>query len=156
LKIWNTDSESSNFTYIEPKNDIRDVCSNKDNGLIFIATDHTKICSYYIPDMGPAPEWSSWLDNLTEEIEVKDNKTIYQDYQFLTKDELSKLGVEKLIGSPYLRAYLHGYFMDIRLYKKFRAIVNPDEYKNYLKKNRKKNGKKKARQTKGHNIFTQI
>jgi len=133
LKIWNTDSESSNFTYIEPKNDIRDVCSNKDNGLIFIATDHTKICSYYIPDMGPAPEWSSWLDNLTEEIEVKDNKTIYQDYQFLTKDELSKLGVEKLIGSPYLRAYLHGYFMDIRLYKKFRAIVNPDEYKNYLK-----------------------
>lgn len=41
---------------------------------------------------------------------------VYDDYKFLTLKELNTLGLSHLIGSDLLRAYMHGYFMDIRLY----------------------------------------
>ena len=41
---------------------------------------------------------------------------VYDDYKFLTVKELDTLGLSHLIGSDLLRAYMHGYFMDIRLY----------------------------------------
>lgn len=41
---------------------------------------------------------------------------VYDDYKFLTLKELDTLGLSHLIGSDLLRAYMHGYFMDIRLY----------------------------------------
>ena len=43
---------------------------------------------------------------------------VYDDYKFVTRTELENLGLTHLIGSTLLRAYMHGYFMDIRLYQK--------------------------------------
>lgn len=43
-------------------------------------------------------------------------RVVYDDYKFLTLKELNTLGLSHLIGSDLLRAYMHGYFMDIRLY----------------------------------------
>ena len=43
---------------------------------------------------------------------------MYDDYKFVTTEELNELGLEHLIGSPLLRAHLHGFFIDIRLYRK--------------------------------------
>ena len=40
--------------------------------------------------------------------------------------------MDNLIGSSVLRAYMHGYFMDIRLYKKAKIVNDPfnfDEFK---------------------------
>uniref|UniRef100_A0ABI7XGJ0 Nucleolar protein 10 n=1 Tax=Felis catus TaxID=9685 RepID=A0ABI7XGJ0_FELCA len=42
-------------------------------------------------------------------------------------------GLTHLIGSPFLRAYMHGFFMDIRLYHKVKLMVNPFAYEEYRK-----------------------
>ena len=50
----------------------------------------------------------------------------------MTKQELETIGLANLIGTNVLRAYMHGYFMDIRLYKKAKLLNDPfnfDEFK---------------------------
>ena len=73
---------------------------------------------FYLPSLGPAPRWASFLDSLTEELEESRTATVYDDYKFVTAAELTELGLDHLMGSPLLRAHLHGFFMDIRLYRK--------------------------------------
>jgi ribosome biogenesis protein ENP2 len=41
------------------------------------------------------------------------------------------LGLANLIGTNVLRAYMHGYFMDIRLFKKAKEIIEPFNYEQY-------------------------
>ena len=43
---------------------------------------------------------------------------VYDDYKFVTKQDLANLGLSHLIGTNLLRAYMHGFFIDIRLYHK--------------------------------------
>ncbi|XP_031732698.1 nucleolar protein 10 [Anarrhichthys ocellatus] len=42
-------------------------------------------------------------------------------------------GLSHLVGSSLLRAYMHGYFMDIRLYHKVKSMANPFAYEEYRK-----------------------
>lgn len=37
--------------------------------------------AYFIPSLGPAPKWCSFLENLTEELEETANSTVYDDYR---------------------------------------------------------------------------
>ncbi|CAH1974563.1 unnamed protein product [Acanthoscelides obtectus] len=90
--------------------------------------------TYYIPSLGPAPRWASFLDSLTEELEENNFENVYDDYKFITKQELENLGLDHLIGTNLLRAYMHGYFMDVRLYKKAKSVANPFEFDEYRKK----------------------
>ena len=53
--------------------------------------------------LGPAPRWCAFLDNITEEIEESSVSTVYDDYKFVTKDELTDLGLDHLIGTSLLR-----------------------------------------------------
>jgi len=41
---------------------------------------------------------------------------LYEDYKFLTAVDLEKLEAAHLIGTPALRAYMHGYFMELKSY----------------------------------------
>lgn len=84
--------------------------------------------------MGPAPKWASFLDSLTEELEETNTEIVYDDYKFVTKQELENLGLEHLIGTNLLRAYVHGYFMDIRLYRKAKSVADPFEFDTYRKR----------------------
>lgn len=44
---------------------------------------------------------------------------VYRDYgRFITRQELDKLALSHLVGTPMLRAYMHGFFLDNRLYRK--------------------------------------
>jgi hypothetical protein len=43
---------------------------------------------------------------------------VYDDYKFVTRQELEALGLSQYIGTNLLRAYMHGFFVDIRLYRK--------------------------------------
>ena len=83
-----------------------------------VANEGVKIQSYYIPSLGPAPRWCPFLDNLTEELEESKSQNLYDDYKFVTRKELESLELAHLIGSNVLRAYMHGYFIDLRLYEK--------------------------------------
>ncbi|RMZ93568.1 Nucleolar 10 [Brachionus plicatilis] len=130
-KIWNRHTGKP-YTSIEPGTGLNNLCLVPNSGMLFMANESPKIQVYYIPSIGPAPKWCSFLDNLTEELESNPTSTVYDDYKFLTKQELETLGLDNLIGTNVLRAYMHGYFIDIRLYKKAKLINEPfnfDEFK---------------------------
>lgn len=122
------------FTSIEAKRDFNNLCVVPNSGLFFIANEHTKIQTYYIPSLGPAPKWASFLDSLTEELEETNFENIYDDYKFITKQELEGLGLEHLVGTNLLRAYMHGYFIDVRLYRKAKSVTDPFEFETYRKR----------------------
>jgi hypothetical protein len=46
----------------------------------------------------------------------------------VTRADLSRLGLDHLLGSPLLRAYMHGFFIDARLYSKAAAAAAPGGY----------------------------
>lgn len=145
------------MTSIEPAaGNINDLCVFSESGLMLLALDSSQIPSYFIPALGPAPKWCSYLENLTvwifdvimissymsqqlsfqilavgnatylcfsvqEELEEGAQTTIYDDFKFLTKEDLERLNLTNLIGTNLLRAYMHGFFIDYRLYKKVMA-----------------------------------
>ncbi|KAJ8963823.1 hypothetical protein NQ314_005365, partial [Rhamnusium bicolor] len=122
------------YTSIEALTEFNNLCTIPNSGLFFLANENTKIQTYYIPSLGPAPRWASFLDSLTEELEESNTENVYDDYKFITKQELENLGLEHLIGTKLLRAYMHGYFMDIRLYKKAKSVADPFDFEEYRKK----------------------
>ena len=133
LKLWNRNTGKA-FTSIEPEDTkINDLCLYPKSGLLFMANEAPRMLTYYIPTLGPAPKWCSLLDNLTEELEENEGDTVYDDYKFVSRTELDTLGLGHLIGTNLLRAYMHGYFMDIRLYKKAKSIVDPFAFEEYRK-----------------------
>lgn len=60
---------------------------------------------------------------LQEEMEEGAQTTIYDDFKFLTKEDLERLNLTNLIGTNLLRAYMHGFFIDYRLYKKVMTLI---------------------------------
>ncbi|XP_052125716.1 nucleolar protein 10 [Frankliniella occidentalis] len=133
VKIWDRNNGKI-FTSVEATSQFNDLCLVPNSGMFFLATESPKMQTYYIPSLGPAPRWCSFLDNLTEEMEESKTETMYDDYKFVTKRELEDLGLDHLIGTNLLRAYMHGYFMDIRLYKKAKNVADPFEFEQYRKK----------------------
>lgn len=39
-----------------------------DSGLLLMAAEQSRVMSYYVPALGPAPRWCSFLDVITEEV----------------------------------------------------------------------------------------
>jgi len=132
-KIWNRHT-GKNLTSIEPGYPLNDFCNIPGSGLICLTNDAPKVLVYYIPALGNAPKWCTFLDNITEELEEKPTDTVYDDYKFLTLKELETLGLSHLIGSNLLRAYMHGYFMDMRLYNQAKTVAEPFAFNEYRKK----------------------
>ncbi|TFK91632.1 hypothetical protein K466DRAFT_595918 [Polyporus arcularius HHB13444] len=128
IKIWNRNTPESNFTSITPANDINDVHHIPGTGLMLLANEGIKMTTFFIPQLGPAPKWCSFLENLTEEMEDQTARTAYQDYKFVDRAELSKLGMDHLVGTPALKPYMHGYFVSLQLYDAARVIANPYAY----------------------------
>ncbi|KAH9849616.1 hypothetical protein C2E23DRAFT_737083 [Lenzites betulinus] len=128
IKIWNRNSPEVNFTSITPANDTNDVHHVPGSGLLLLANEGIKMTSYFIPQLGPAPKWCSFLENLTEEMEDQTTRTAYQDYKFVDRNELTKLGLDRLVGTPALKPYMHGYFVSLELYDAARVIANPYAY----------------------------
>eukprot|EP00520_Triparma_pacifica_P018373 CAMPEP_0118632730 /NCGR_PEP_ID=MMETSP0785-20121206/606_1 /TAXON_ID=91992 /ORGANISM="Bolidomonas pacifica, Strain CCMP 1866" /LENGTH=592 /DNA_ID=CAMNT_0006523531 /DNA_START=200 /DNA_END=1975 /DNA_ORIENTATION=+ len=113
------------------------------SGLVLAAGDQSRMQAYYAPVLGPAPRWCSFLDSITEELEERtmadevtsgSKEEVYDDYKFLTKEEVDNLGINNLVGTPMLRGYMHGYFIEASLYSKIRSVANPFEYEEYRKR----------------------
>ncbi|GMH01582.1 hypothetical protein Nepgr_003421 [Nepenthes gracilis] len=137
VRIWDPET-GEGLTSIEPSaGAVNDICVFRESGLMLLALDCSQIPSYFIPALGPAPKWCSYLENLTEELEDSGQTTIYDDYKFLTKEELERLNLSNLIGTNLLRAYMHGFFIDYRLYKRAKAIVDPFAYDEYIEQKKK-------------------
>ncbi|CAE6076498.1 unnamed protein product [Arabidopsis arenosa] len=145
VRIWDPNT-GEGMTSIEPtQGGINDICVFRGSGLMLLALDSSLIPSYFIPELGPAPKWCSPLENLTEELEESGQTTIYDNYKFVTKEDLEKLQLTHLIGTDLLKAQMHGYFMNHHLYKKALAVAEPFAYDAYLE--RKKQEKLEANRT---------
>lgn len=134
VRVWDPET-GDGMTSIEPSaGNINDVCVIRNSGLMLMALESTQIPSYFIPSLGPAPKWCSYLENLTEELEEGAQTTIYDDFKFVTKEDIERLNLTNLIGTNLLRAYMHGYFIDYRLYLKAKSMADPFAYEAYRKK----------------------
>ncbi|KPV74824.1 uncharacterized protein RHOBADRAFT_14938 [Rhodotorula graminis WP1] len=127
VKIWGKDT-GTNLVAINPPMPINDLHIYPGTGLVFLANETSPMTGYYVPQLGPAPKWCRFLDNMTEEMEDDQVTTIYDDYKFVDRAELDDLNLTHLIGTDTLKPYMHGYFVDLRLYTKARAIANPFQY----------------------------
>ena len=77
-----------NFASITPASDVNDVHHVPGSGLIMTANEGIQMATYYIPQLGPAPPWASFLENITEEMEDQTTRSVYEDYKFLDRNEL--------------------------------------------------------------------
>jgi len=144
IKFWKNQSSSYSsstlFTTIEPENDINDFLIQPASGLVIVANEASPVSSYFVPALGPAPRWCSFLENLTEEMEEaalsKESTAVYDNFKFVTKSELAQLGLDHLLGTALLRPYMHGFFIDLRLYEKAKAIANPFAFEEHVQKQR--------------------
>ena len=70
VRIWDRQSGKP-FSSVEAPPDVpfNDVAIYPNSGLMMMANEQPKMQVHYIPSMGPAPKWCSFLDNITEEIE---------------------------------------------------------------------------------------
>lgn len=135
VKMWEKNTGKP-YSHIMGSSHFNNLCVVPETGLLFIANESPKIQTYYIPSIGPAPRWASFLDSLTEELEESNVENVYDDYKFVTKSEVAALGldIEHLKRNNLLRAYMHGYFMNARLYKKAIALAQPFAFEEYRKK----------------------
>ena len=81
---------STNFVSITPAYPINDVHHIPGSGLVMLANEGIQMTSYYVPQLGPAPRWCSFLDNIKEELEDQTIRNVYEDYKFVERDELAK------------------------------------------------------------------
>ena len=135
IKIWDAQNGSP-WTSVEPAVDLNSVAWCKDSGMLLTANEGKQQHSFFIPQLGPAPKWCSFLDNLVEEMAEDPNDPnaftnqkagdVYDNYKFLTTQQLRSLNLAHLIGTTsLLRPYMHGYFVAQRLYEEAKLIADP-------------------------------
>lgn len=147
VKVWNKE-DGGNFTSIEAPGDITDFCLLRsqhnlvppydcsDSGVIAVCCDVPRVQVHFIPQLGAAPRWAAFLESLTEELEGQDITTVYDDFTFISKEEMDSIGVaaEDLAGGK-IRPVMHGAFIEKGLYRELRAVVNPGEFSDYVADN---------------------
>ena len=135
VKIWDSQTGAP-WTSVEPAVDLNSVAWCKDSGMLLTANEGRQQHSFFIPQLGPAPKWCSFLDNLVEEMAEDPNDPnaftsqrageVYDNYKFLTMQQLETLNLSHLVGTTsLLRPYMHGYFVAQRLYEEARLIADP-------------------------------
>ena len=135
IKIWD-ERDGTPWTSVEPAVDINSVAWCKNSGMLLTANEGRQQHAFFIPQLGPAPKWCSFLDNLVEEMAEDPNDPnaftthrageVYDNYKFLTMQQLEALNLAHLVGTTsLLRPYMHGYFVAQRLYEEAKLIADP-------------------------------
>lgn len=159
LKVWGR-SAGETVAVVEPDARIAHTAIPGASGLVCVAVEAPRVRSYYIPALGPAPRWCSHLDAFTDEADEAEEAaararrvageggsaggggagalpvggaadSVYANYKFVTDTELGELGLESLKGTPLAKPYLHGFFVDLRLYRKAADAASPFAYDEY-------------------------
>ena len=136
IKIWNQ-HDGTPWTAVEPDVDLNDVAWYPDSGMLLTANEGKQQHAFFIPQLGPAPRWCVFLDNIVEEMAEDPNDPsaygaqkagqVYDNYKFLTAEQLQALSLDHLVGkSGLMRPYMHGYFVAQKLYEEARLISNPE------------------------------
>ena len=138
IKIWD-ERDGAPWTSVEPSVDINSVAWCKDSGMLLTANEGRQQHAFFIPQLGPAPRWCSFLDNVVEELADDPNDPmafnkrtggeVYDNHKFLTLPQLRALNLDHLVGKTnLLRPYMHGFFVAQQLYEEARMITNPTSW----------------------------
>lgn len=138
LKVWD-ERDGTPWTSVEPSVDINSVAWCKDSGMFLTANEGRQQHAFFVPQLGPAPRWCTFLDNVVEEMADDPNDPhafttgkagqVYDNYKFLTLPEIRTLSLDHLVGKTnLLRPYMHGFFVAQRLYEEARLIANPSSW----------------------------
>nr|CDS27262.1 nucleolar protein 10 [Hymenolepis microstoma] len=122
LKIWNIDTGNMFVGFETGPIEVNWMHHFPGSGLIMLANEAPKVSRYFIPLLGEAPYWCSYLDQTITEFEP-DVTTMYDGYKFLTRQQLLEYGMMDLIGTKLLRAYMHGYFVSNQLFMKIKEKI---------------------------------
>ncbi|KAE8228009.1 hypothetical protein CF326_g7074 [Tilletia indica] len=141
IKVWHSETGENAATITPPSSqaDLNDVHHIPGTGLVLGAVEGTQMAAWYVPLLGPAPKWCSFLDNLTTEMDggasggsklggAMGGKGVYEDFKFVDQAELERLNMGHLVGTALLRPYMHGFFVSLSLYEKARLLANPTAY----------------------------
>jgi ribosome biogenesis protein ENP2 len=140
IKIWDAQTGAP-WTSVETAVDLNHVAWVPDTGMLLTANEGRQQHSFFIPQLGPAPKWCSFLDNLVEEMAEDPNDPnafsgaqrageVYDNYKFLTMPQLQSLNLDHFVGTTsLLRPYMHGYFIAQELYEEARLISKPELWK---------------------------
>ncbi len=82
LQIWDANSGDAFASVEPPVGDVNDVAVWPNSGLLMVGCDAPKIQTYFVPALGPAPRWCSFLEGLTEELE-ESTPSVYDDYRWV-------------------------------------------------------------------------
>lgn len=69
--------------------------------MIMTANEGIQMTSYYIPQLGPAPRWCTFLDNITEEMEDSNVRNVYDDFKFVERAEIATYVLSLLLAWHY-------------------------------------------------------
>jgi ribosome biogenesis protein ENP2 len=140
VKIWDTSDTGSQslIGFVESRDKINGLKFWPNSGLFFTPCEAPRVGTYFAPAVGPAPRWCSFLDTVADEInkttsteDTSAAKQMYDDYIFLTREQIQALGADNLIGTPVVKAYMHGFWMDRRVHAKLRDVAEPFLYEKY-------------------------
>ncbi|RAL62612.1 hypothetical protein DID88_004459 [Monilinia fructigena] len=100
IKLWD-EADGKPWASVEPAVDINSVAWCKNSGMLLTANEGKQQHAFFIPQLGPAPKWCSFLDNMVEEMAEEAPSATYDNYKFLTLPELKALDwVISLITNP--------------------------------------------------------
>jgi ribosome biogenesis protein ENP2 len=143
LKFWDEDTGKP-IGAIEPGEPLTEFVRVPESGLLFFAAETQQMLQYFVPSLGPAPKWCYHLESIVEELDTVEAPAIYDDYKFVTREQLEEIGLEHLIGTNLLRAHMHGFFIDLRLYNRARTLTQPQAVKSHRRNKLRENMEKES------------
>eukprot|EP00924_Labyrinthula_sp_SR-Ha-C_P004719 snap_masked-scaffold_1-processed-gene-9.33-mRNA-1 protein AED:0.42 eAED:0.44 QI:0/-1/0/1/-1/1/1/0/608 len=141
VKIWDKKT-GKNYANIEPKSDINSMSLIKQKGqttgLIICASEQKDVNSFYVPGIGIAPKWAPFIENVVDEIEQGETlnkiEDKFENYKFVTREDLVQVELDNLIGTKMVKPYMHGFFIKTSLYQGAVALHKENDLEEELKK----------------------
>ncbi|KAJ5316752.1 hypothetical protein PENANT_c016G04049 [Penicillium antarcticum] len=126
IKLWDIEDQKP-WTSVEPAVDLNSVAWCKDSGMLLTANEGQQQHVFFVPQLGPAPKWCSFLDNMVEEMaedpndpnafKTSEDGTLFDGYELVTAEQVAKWGIEKQIGQGGLIPFTHGFLMPKMLHE---------------------------------------
>eukprot|EP00754_Rhynchopus_humris_P035938 Rhum_TRINITY_DN1760_c0_g1::Rhum_TRINITY_DN1760_c0_g1_i1::g.4857::m.4857/K14788/NOL10, ENP2; ribosome biogenesis protein ENP2 len=146
IKVWDY-TTGENFISVDTSHELYSFAipqssEDRGSGVILATCDSTNVNAFFVPQLGPAPQWCSYLETLTEELEEQAGHeavaTGFDDYKFVTREELERLHLSHLLkgDSDQIQPYMHGFYIDLNLYRTTKAVMDPHEWREFQRSKR--------------------
>ncbi|KAI5191527.1 ribosome biogenesis protein ENP2 [Nematocida minor] len=114
VKVWER-ATGKVLAAVQPSFDANSFAVSE--GILFLGGTAAEMKTYYVPSLGSIPKWCSNLEGATEEMDEMQKMTYYDQYRFITEEELVELNLQKEVGKQ-IKPHMHGYLIPHTLYNK--------------------------------------